>query len=213
VVLEIMEESSLKQRSSSLTSFQVVSWRMAKTRDIKPPITHDQESGRKATQEHLWLTKIYPTAHLIPRLVGDVESDPKLALHSAGLRSRFCTKILREFFEKDLDIAYANRYLLLESFYMAVNLIAHWANLGYVEEDAIRNHILQSLISHCKLYDHQAVALIILFKIAGATFGAYADPAVVDRCFELLKCHNYSDRVKGRLIQASAISLEKRPRN
>ena len=40
-------------------------------------------------------------------------------------------------------------------FYADTNLIAHWANLGYVEEPAIRNHILQSLISHPKLYDHR----------------------------------------------------------
>ena len=81
------------------------------------------------------------------------------------------------------------------------NLIARWANSGHVDQATIRNHILQSLISHPKLYDHQADALIILFKIAGATFEAYADPSVVDRCFELLK--NYYDRnsVKGRLVQ------------
>ena len=35
-------------------------------------------------------------------------------------------------------------------------------------------------------------ALIILFKLAGATFEAYADPSVVDRCFELLKGHRYN---------------------
>jgi hypothetical protein len=75
------------------------------------------------------------------------------------------------------------------NFYADANLIAHWANLGLVEENAIRNHILQSLISHPKLYIHQANALVILFKVAGATFEAYADPSVVDRCFELLKDH------------------------
>ena len=31
--------------------------------------------------------------------------------------------------------------------YVDANLIAHWAKLGFVEEDVIRNHILQSLIS------------------------------------------------------------------
>ena len=76
-------------------------------------------------------------------------------------------------------------------FYADANLIAHWTNLGYVNEAAIRNHILQSLISHSKLYDHQANALIILFKLAGATFGAYVDPSVVDRCFKLLQDHKY----------------------
>jgi hypothetical protein len=76
-------------------------------------------------------------------------------------------------------------------FYADTNRIAHWANIGYVEEAAIRNHILQSLISHPKLYEHQAGALIILFTLAGATFGAHADPSVVDRCFELLKDYSY----------------------
>ena len=51
-----------------------------------------------------------------------------------------------------------------------INLIACWANLGFVEESVIHNHLLQSLISHPKLYNHQAYALIILFRLAGATF-------------------------------------------
>ena len=75
--------------------------------------------------------------------------------------------------------------------YAEANLLAHWANLGYVEEATIRDHILQSLISHPNLYDHQADALIVLFRLAGATFEAYADPSAVDRCFQLLKGHSY----------------------
>ena len=86
------------------------------------------------------------------------------------------------------------------------NLPAHWVNLGYVEE-AIRSHILQSLIdaSHPTLYDHQADALIILFKLAGATLGAYANPSVVDRCSELLKSHyRYDSEKHGRVrVRAS----------
>ena len=62
------------------------------------------------------------------------------------------------------------------------NLIAHWANLGYVEEAAIRNYILQSLITRSSLDFHQAFALIILSRLAGTTFEAYLDPSVVDRC-------------------------------
>ena len=53
-------------------------------------------------------------------------------------------------------------------------------NLGYVEEAAIRDRILQSLISHPKLYGHQADALTTLFKLMGATFEAYADPSVLN---------------------------------
>jgi len=105
------------------------------------------------------------------------------------------------------------------------NLIAHWANLRYVEEAAIRDHILQSLISHPKLYDRQVDVLTILFKLAGATFKAYADPTVFDRCFELLKGHNYNPpwpknhqnyreylNLRKALIQVSALHVAKRGR-
>ena len=134
---------------------------------------------------------IHSTAHLIVRLASDAESDHILAPHSPGLQSRLSSRSLREFFTNNLRVARSESgsvdYLHAEA-----NLLAHWANLGYVEEAAIRDHILQSLISHPKLHDHLADTLIILFKLAGATFEAYADPAVVDRCFELLKGHNYS---------------------
>ena len=152
---------------------------------------------------------IYPTARLIPRLVSDVESDSILAPHSAGLRSRFCPRVLQEFFDEDLRVVYRNTGQPSGSYYMDVNLVAHCANLGYIEENTIRSHILQSLISHQRLHDHQVDALVILFKIAGATFGAYADPAVVDRCFELLREHQYRRRVTGSLIQVSAFSVQK----
>jgi len=122
----------------------------------------------------------HSAAHLIIRLVSDAESDHLLAPHSSGLQSRLCKRTLREFFKNNLK--FVGSYIGTFDFYTDANLIAHWANLGYVEEPVIHNHILQSLISHPKLYDHQADALIILFKLAGATFDAYADPSVVDRC-------------------------------
>ena len=96
------------------------------------------------------------------------------------------------------------------AFITDANLVAHWVNLGYFEEVAIRSHILQSLIYHSTLSNHQADALIVLFKIAGATFEAYAEPGVVDRCFELLKNYQYgSYSGKTRLKQASAFSMQK----
>jgi hypothetical protein len=79
-----------------------------------------------------------------------------------------------------------------------------WANLGYVEEDAVRSHILQSLISHPDIHDHQADALITLFKLAGATFDAYVDPSVANRCLGLLKDHYGGDLEKQRLVQVRA---------
>jgi len=135
---------------------------------------------------------IHPTAHLVLRLANDAESDHILAPDGPGLQGRLSTRALQEFFADNLRAA---RYEggSIECFYAEANFVAHSANLGYVEEAAIRDHILQSLISHPKtLYDHQADALIILFKLAGATFEAYAGQSVVDRCFELLRGHSYN---------------------
>ena len=130
---------------------------------------------------------IHPTAHLIPRFASDAESDHILAPHCSELQSRLCARSLREFFSNNLIVARYNDPA--HDLYADANLIAHWANLGYVAETAIRDHILQSLIAHPKLYNHQVDSLLILFKLAGATFEAYADPSVVDRCFEILKGH------------------------
>ena len=132
---------------------------------------------------------INSTAHLIVHFASDIESDHLLSPHNSGLQSRLCAKTLREFFDSNVGACGGDG--IGGNICVDANLIAHWANLGYVEEAVIRNHILQSLISHPKLYDHQADALIILFKLAGATFEAYTDPPVVDRCFELLKDHKY----------------------
>jgi hypothetical protein len=144
---------------------------------------------------------IHPTAHLIPRFTSDAESDLIFAPYNAGLQSRVCTRIFQDFFCDNLqsvrNVDSSGWSCFPEAFYTNTNLIAHWVNLGYVEEASIHNHILQSLISHPKLYDHQADALVILFKLAGATFEAYANPSVVDRCFELLKGHYSGDLVRG----------------
>jgi hypothetical protein len=148
---------------------------------------------------------IHTTAHLITRFASEAESDPILAPHNAGLQNRLCTRILQEWFSDNLEsvrCVEAGSWAGYKGcFHAEANFVAHWANLGRVEEAAIRNHILQSLISHPKLYDHQANALIILFKLAGATFGKYADPSVVDRCFERLHGHYSRDAVKQKLVQ------------
>ena len=140
---------------------------------------------------------IHSGAHLILRLASDIESDHTLAPHISGLQSDLCAMTLREFFDANMgaaensDSSSSSSSIVPSNFFAEVNLIAHWTNLGYVKEATIRNHILQSLTSHQKLCDHQADALVILFKIAGATFEAYADPSVVDRCFDLLTHHKY----------------------
>ena len=159
-----------------------------------------------------WDKLTHPTAHLVLRLAKDAESDHLLAPHNSGLQSRLCKKIIREFFINNLRITnsgganYGIEVIL--DFYADTSLIAHWANLGYVEEHAIRNHILQSLIFHLGLYHHQAEALCILFRVAGATFEAYVETSVIDRCFELLKGHRHSDPGRQNLIQVSSLSVK-----
>ena len=154
---------------------------------------------------------IHPTVHLIFRFANDAESDPILGPHSVRLHSRLRPKVLQEFFENSVKVARERERGFSEDagywFPADVNFIAHWANLGYVEEATIRNHILQSLICHSKLYEHQADALIVLFKLAGATFAKYADPTVIDRCFELLKVHYGGNSARGNLVRVRVTLL------
>ena len=157
----------------------------------------------------------HPTAHLLLRFVIDAESDCILGPHSAGLGRRFMATILQDFFASNVSGAWDKEQSWRSSesidFRCALcsNFVARWANSGYVEQTTIRNHILQSLTSYPKLYDHQADALIILFKIAGATFEAYAEPSVVDRCIELLGKHHSLNTIKHSLAQARVPSTEK----
>jgi hypothetical protein len=145
---------------------------------------------------------IHPTAHLLIRFIGDLETDQKISRNVPGLHMQHCTSTLRSFFLDNLYLVRSgNRSGKPVSFLTDANLVARWANLGYVEEETIRDHILQSLISHPTLYDHQADALFIFFKLAGATFGTYADPSAVDRCFDLLDGHYGRDPVKAELLQ------------
>ena len=180
------------------------------------PIVDDIWTGSRRAPLYIetstWGNLTHPTAHLVLRFVSNAESDHTLAPHNAGLQARLCKRILREFFIRNLQIAprgpYGYNKDTTYGLYTDVSLIAHWANLGYVEEAAIRNHILQSLISHPDLYDHQADALYILFKVAGATFEAYVETSVVDRCFELLRGHSHRDQKKGELISVSKLSVK-----
>jgi hypothetical protein len=151
---------------------------------------------------------IHTTAHLLIRFIGDAEVDRKISRHASGLHKRRSTSALGSFFEMNPYImGSGDRGSWKSDFLTDTNLIARWANLGYVEEETIRDRILQSLIAHPKLYDHQADALIILFKLAGATFGAYVEPSVVDRCFELLNGYSSRDSAKLKLIPVSTPSV------
>ena len=131
----------------------------------------------------------FPASPLILCFARDAESDSTLSSHSAGLKSRLFANVLTEFFDHGLGVLYGGNgpssdYLL------DVNFIAHGVNLGYIEETVIHEHILQFLIggtTHPAQYHCRVFALCVLLKIAGATFDAYADSSVVDRCIELLK--------------------------
>ena len=155
----------------------------------------------------------YPAARLILRFASNAESDHTLAPHSARLQCRLRTRILKEFFSGNMELVRTAETDSLEGsaeyFHANTNLIAHLTNLGYVEEETIRNRLLQSLIDHpLKLRDHQADALIILLKLAGTTFEAYVDPLVIDRCFKLLDDHRHPFW-KWRLLQVRALRVVK----
>ena len=93
-------------------------------------------------------------------------------------------------------------------FYTRVNLIAHWVNLGYVELEDVRDHILQSLAFQPTVHPHQLNSLTILLKISGATFAAYVDSSVMDRCCDLLKPSNFRNRpVLNELAEVRALLL------
>ena len=156
---------------------------------------------------------IHSSAHLILRFARDAESGHILVPHSSGLQSRLCARSLQEFFSGNAETVWRGSVeswegIAVDGFHADANLIAHWANLGYIEEAAIHDHILQSLIPRSGLWPHQADALIILFKIAGATFEAYGDPSVIDRCFERLKIRYKNDSKKS-LVEVCATRVVK----
>ena len=141
-------------------------------------------------------------------MASDLESDHILAPYHAGLQSRLCARVLQDFFSGNpgyvRGIETHSWDTSARDFYASTHLIARWANLGYVEEAAVRNYILQSLVSHPNMNNHQADALVTLFKLAGATFEAYVDPSVVDHCFDRLKDHYGRNPEKLRLVQVCA---------
>ncbi|KAF9646043.1 hypothetical protein BDM02DRAFT_3189167 [Thelephora ganbajun] len=167
-----------------------------------------QQILRSDSVGHEWRL-IHPTAHLFFRFVGDMES--KIVPGDASeFHKQHCTRTLASCF----DMIHHCPYLTSGSsppLLTSMNLVAHYANLGFVEEALIRNYIIQPLIkiTHPKLYDPQADALIILFKLAGATFENYVDPSVVDRCFELLKNHYLRGSVSYKLVQEVVGSRER----
>ena len=150
---------------------------------------------------------INPTTRLFIRFIGDIEGDQKIAGHASGLHRRYCESTLDRFFERNLALAKSwdkDR----SSFFTDVNLIAHWINLGYVDKALTRDYILPSLISHPRAYVQGVEALIILFKLAGATIEAYVSQSVVDHCLESLKIQYHGDSMEGKLVQVRATCCE-----
>jgi len=138
---------------------------------------------------------IHSNVHLLLRFITDAEEDPVLSTYAIGLHDRLCHESLEQFFRQSLGFGPSPDSDQLREFYTRTNLIAHWVNLGYVKLEDVRDHILQSLTLQPVVYNHQLDALMILLKISGATFAAYVDPSVMDRCCDLLKPSNLGGRL------------------
>jgi len=138
---------------------------------------------------------IHSNAHLLLRFITDAEVDPALSTYAVGLHDRLCHESLEQFFRQSLGFVPSPHSDKLREFYTRTNLIAHWVNLGYVKLEDVRDHIIQSLTLQPAVYPHQLDALMILLKISGATFAAYVDPSVMDRCCDLLKESNLGGRL------------------
>ena len=137
---------------------------------------------------------IHSDVHLLLRFITDAELDPALSTYAIGLHDRLRRKSLEQFFRESLNHVSGGEPNVSD-FYTRVNLIAHRVNLGYVSLEDIRDHILQSLIFlHPTVHSYQLNSLMILLKISGATFAAYVDPSVMDRCCDLLERSNLSDK-------------------
>ena len=148
----------------------------------------------------------HPTAPLVLRLARDVESDHLL-------QARLCTNILLEFFRTNLTLVQGGNDCsnsTTRRISVWTQTPSHTVNFGHVEEDAIPNQVLRSLITHPNLYGHRADGLIILFELAGITFKKSADPQVVDRCFKLPNDYDCRDSAKRELIDAVYLCGERR---
>ena len=127
------------------------------------------------------------------RFEKDAELDRILSPHNFRLQGRLSARSLQDFFSNNLT---AVEYK--EQNYGGSTEGEFYADTNPLGQPRIRGGSCDPqrhftiLISHPILRDHQVDALLILFKLAGATFEAYADSSVVDRCFELLKGHKFT---------------------
>ena len=128
------------------------------------------------------LSLIHPTSRLLLQFVTNVESQPISSTHT-----RLRHSVLSDFFSDNLIIVRNPSFGGQARFYTHVNFLAHWANLGYLSLEDVRDNILQSLTFQPTPDIHQLYSLYILLRIAGATFAAYVGPSVMDRCLQALE--------------------------
>ena len=125
---------------------------------------------------------IHTTIHLLLRLITDIGLDPVLSAYSLNIRDQLFNMLLKRFFEDnrggscDTNILFTN-----------TNFLAHSVNLGYVNLEDVRDHLLQSCLTPYAPSVRPLYSLVVLLKISGATFAAYVDPSVLDRCFDALR--------------------------
>jgi len=158
---------------------------------------------------------IHGNADLLLRFITDAELDPALSTYAIGLHDRLCRESLERFFGQVLDYTPGGwnqpweepTPKQLREFYTRANLIAHWVNLGCVRLEDVRDHFLQSLALQPTAYPHQLNSLMILLKISGATFAAYVDPSVMDRCCDLKPSNLKNNLVLIDLAEVSALTL------
>lgn len=127
-------------------------------------------------------TLIHPTSRLLLQFVTDIEGESGSSTHA-----RLCRTSLSDFFSDNLKIIRDPTFHGRDRFYTHVNFLAHWANLGYLSLEDVRDNILQSLTFKPTPDLHQLYSLFILLRIAGATFAAYVDPSVMENCFRVLE--------------------------
>ena len=136
------------------------------------------------------------TSYLLLRFITDAGLDPVLSPYASGVHDRLCHESLKSFFADNLHIVAPDVTLnkihsaTLLRIYSNANFLAHWANLGYVYAEDVRDHILQSLTFQPTVHPHQLNSLGMFLRISAATFAAYADPSAIDRCYDALESAN-----------------------
>ena len=144
---------------------------------------------------------IHPATHLLVQLITDTEPNPVSPTHV-----QLYHLSLKDFFA-DNSVFYLRTNVenyRWRKFYTNVNFLAHWVNVGCLSVEDVRYHILQSLTFRPVPCFYQLCSLLILLKIAGATFAAYVDPSVMDRCLHVLKSGDFQSPAIATLAKVRA---------